>query len=611
MHYLWCRLSTGCLVALLLCGQATAETVVELHVTFDPSTGQLEGTVNDPVRSFGHRVPLAGPGAFDALPDGGLAAVEGSYLPPHVWWPTRAFDRKGDSYRLTIEVPEGQVAVATARLESDRQTEAGYSVTFVGNEPPIVFVGPYGITERWHEGLRLRTYFPPDMAPLAEAYLDRVGAYIDGFGARIGAYPYSHFWVVAAPFPVGLGFPGATYVSARILPMPFMQGRSLAHEVLHNWWGNGVRVDYAEGNWSEGLTTYLADYGLAEEAGEATAHEMRLAWLRDITALGDGDDTALTAFVQRHHAAAQVVGYDKVAMVFHMLRREIGDAAFDAGLREFWETWQGRIAGWTDLQRAFEAEDDFRSFFQQWLTRTGAPNLVLENATVTEHAAGWRLSLRLQQGPQPWNLTVPVVINLAEGDIVKLAEVSGASGEHAWILPSRPLAVAIDPDHHVLRRLAPGEAPPILRDVTLDRNAAVFIVGDDPAVTDVAEALASRLLGRAVVARTATADTVIPDEYGAVVIGLDGTIEELLRAKGLAIPDFAAGNGTARSWVSRGPNGQAVLTVAASNRAALEALQRPLPHYGARSYVVFDGHRAIDKGTLPVAREHPLRVVFE
>ncbi len=607
----WRRWFAAILVAVLWGGEAAAKHVVDLRITFDPSTGQLDGTVNNSAWSFGHQVRLADPGSFDALPEGGLAAVEGSYLPPHVWWPTRAFDGPGDSYRLTIQVPDGQVAVATARLESEIRTEEGYSATFVGNEPPIVFVGPYSIGERWHEGLRLRTYFPSDMAPLAEPYLNRVGDYIDGFGARIGAYPYSHFWVVAAPFPVGLGFPGATYVSARILPLPFMQGRSLAHEVLHNWWGNGARVDYAEGNWSEGLTTYLADYGLAEEAGEAAAHEMRLAWLRDITALGDGDDTALTAFVQRHHAAAQVVGYDKVAMVFHMLRREIGDVAFDAGLRAFWEAWQGRVAAWTDVQRAFETEGDLGSFFRQWLTRTGAPNLVLENAAVTEHAEGWRLSLQLRQAVRPWNLTVPVVISLADGDIVKLAQVLGITGEYAWILPSRPLAVAIDPDHHVLRRLAPGEAPPILRDVTLDRNAAVFIVGDDPAVIDVAEALASRLLGRAVTARAATADTAFPDESGAVVIGLDGTIEDPLAANSVPIPDFAVGNGTARSWVSRGPNGQAVLTIAAASDAALAALQRPLPHYGARSYVVFDGHRAIDKGTLPVASEHPLRVVFE
>ena len=42
------------------------------------------------------------------------------------------------------------------------------------------------------------------------------------------------------PLPVGLGFPGLTYVSDKILHLPFMQGRSLAHEIAHNWWGNAV-----------------------------------------------------------------------------------------------------------------------------------------------------------------------------------------------------------------------------------------------------------------------------------------------------------------------------------------------------------------------------------
>jgi hypothetical protein len=451
------------------------------------------------------------------------------------------------------------------------------------------------------------------MAPLAERYLDRVAGYVDTFGARIGPYPYSHFWVVAAPFPVGLGFPGATYVSARILPLPFMQGRSLAHEVLHNWWGNGVRVDYAAGNWSEGLTTYLADYGLAEEAGEASAHEMRLAWLRDITALDDDGDTALTTFVQRHHAAAQVVGYDKVAMVFHMLRQDIGEESFDEGLRTLWQRHQGHIAAWSDLQRSFEnaADRKFEGFFQQWLTRTGAPGLVLDRATVSEHAGGWQLSLRLKQETRPWDLTVPVMVSLADGDTVRLARISKTTEEYNWEFPTRPLALGIDPDHHVLRRLAPGEAPPIFRDVTLDSKAILFVVGNDPAVLDTAEALASRLLGRGVEAKIATAETPLPEAVGVIVIGLDAAVDDFLRANGLPVPDVVAGHGTARAWVARGGGGQAVMMVAATGADALAATQRALPHYGGRSYVVFDGRRAIDKGTLPVVAEHPLRVVFE
>ena len=99
-----------------------------------------------------------------------------------------------------------------------------------------------------------------------------------------------------------------------------MRGRSLAHEVLHNWWGNGVYIDYESGNWAEGLTTYMADYALAEERGPGEALDMRLGWLRDFAALPEDRDIAVTAFRSKRHDASQVVGYGKVAFIFHMLK---------------------------------------------------------------------------------------------------------------------------------------------------------------------------------------------------------------------------------------------------------------------------------------------------
>ena len=51
--------------------------------------------------------------------------------------------------------------------------------------------------------------------------------------------------------------------------------------------------------------------------------------------------------------------------------------------------------------------------------------------------------------------------------------------------------------------------------------------------------------------------------------------------------------------------------VAADNLAALQALGRPLPHYGSRSYVVFDGPKAIDKGLWPAQANHTLRRRFD
>ena len=144
--------------------------------------------------------------------------------------------------------------------------------------------------------------------------------------------------------PVGLGFEGLTYIGRQVLPLPFMRGQSLPHEILHNWWGNGVLVDYETGNWSEGLTTYMADYGLTVERSADAAREMRLAWLRDVAALPPERDSTLAGFRVRIHGAAQIVGYNKSAYLFLMLNDLLGQDAFD-GERLIWERYRFKRAG--------------------------------------------------------------------------------------------------------------------------------------------------------------------------------------------------------------------------------------------------------------------------
>jgi hypothetical protein len=53
--------------------------------------------------------------------------------------------------------------------------------------------------------------------------------------------------------------PSFTLLGSRVIRLPFILYSSYPHEILHNWWGNSVYVDYARGNWSEGLTSYLAE----------------------------------------------------------------------------------------------------------------------------------------------------------------------------------------------------------------------------------------------------------------------------------------------------------------------------------------------------------------
>jgi len=63
-------------------------------------------------------------------------------------------------------------------------------------------------------------------------------------------------------------------------------------------------------------------------------------------------------------------------------------------------------------------------------------------------------------------------------------------------------------------------------------------------------------------------------------------------------PASLAGKGSAQVWTVPGqPYPLAVIS--AQDAAALNALQRGLPHYGGQSWLVFEQGRVIDKGIWP------------
>ena len=553
----------------------------------------------------------------DGRPAGGaVAGAEGSYLPAGSGWLADLSPTSGDNriaYRLTAEVPLPQRIVATGRLAKEETDGGVYRAIFVterASEAPSVFAGPYVVTERRQDDLRVRTYFHGELAPLAEDYLSISIDYLARYGTQIGPYPYADFHIISAPLPVGLGFPNLTYVGRRVLPLPFMRGRSLAHEVLHNWWGNGVGIDYATGNWAEGLTSYQADYALAEERGGEAAREMRLGWLQNFAALPADRDVPVERFVSKRHDASQVVGYDKVAFIFHMLRAELGEATFKAGLQGFWRDQRFSVAGWSDLRIAFEAASgrDLGWFFAQWLSRPGAPRIELAEAQRLNDSDDHGVSFRLLQTDPVYRLQLPVIVDTEDGADRRVIALDRADQSFELKTAARALAVRIDPDFDTFRRLLPGESPPIFRDVTLSGETHLILPSQDPALDPTARALAQRLLQRP--PEILDDDHAGPTGGPVLVIGLAGDVEALRRARGPFTAEgdvgtaFRSGS-SARAWTARGPAGAPWLFVAAENAEALAAVARPLPHYRSRSFVVFDGSRAIKRGLWP-AHASPL-----
>lgn len=530
---------------------------------------------------------------------------DGFFLPGYDAWIPRD-DSGRTSYRITVTVPAGQRAVATGKLVSEQVNEDVYISTFEAQNPgeaPSLFVGPYRVTERLSNGLRLRTYFHEELVPLAETYLEAADGYIQRYQQNIGDYPYSDFHIISAPIPVGLGFPNLTYVGRQVIPLPFMRTRSLAHEVLHNWWGNAIWVDYASGNWAEGLTTYLADYALAADQGTEEAQTMRTKWLRDYAALPAERDQPVISFTSKQHQASQVIGYNKVAFIFHMLTTEIGQDAFAEGLRGFWRKHKHGTAAWRDLQAAFEraADQDLDWFFGQWLLRSGAPRLSLGAHSVDQDEMGFRTRIEILQPVTGYRFQLPVSLTTVDG--VRRYEITIADTltQVEFVTPEKPLYFQADPGSDVFRRLQQDETPPILRDVTLDPESRTLIMPDDAEFSGVARNLASALMDAQT--RFDSLAAARQSDNPLLLITTNDRLAEDLNLLGLEPPSaLPKVSYSAEVWTTRRADGAAVLVVSAANTTELNSLLRPLPHYRGQSYVLFEAGRAQSRGIWPISR---------
>jgi hypothetical protein len=207
-------------------------------------------------------------------------------------------------------------------------------------------------------------HVPPEHSQLASMFVDAACAYLDLYTPLLGPFPYRRFSIVENFFSSGFAYPGFTVLGPRVVAMA---PRSLApgyldHELVHNWWGNGVYVDPDDGNWCEALTSFCANYfrRIVDE-GEEAGLVYRRGTLMKLSTDPEGlDDGPLGAF-GADGGPGRFVGYDKGMFFFIMLTRlhshdpqRAADEVPWKSLRRFVEIHLGRRAGWADIQEAFE-----------------------------------------------------------------------------------------------------------------------------------------------------------------------------------------------------------------------------------------------------------------
>jgi aminopeptidase N len=560
----------------------------------------------------------------------GIISEEGVYLSPMAhWYP----DIPGDYGLFSIEVttPKGMESVTEGKMVSRsskrRETRTQWDILYPTRDVSLV-AGDYIVEEIELNGIQIVGYFYRSEADLAEGYLQASRRYIDHYNNLIGPYPFSKFAVVENFFPTGYGMPSFTLLGKRVIRLPFIVDTSLGHEVVHNWWGNSVYADSRFGNWTEGLAVYFADYRYKEAISDSAAAEFRRQINMDYTSYTEnGGDFPLSQFRDPGTPLSRAIGYGKCAMVFHMLRRVVGDNMFYHALRTVYEKYRFSEVSWRDIQAVFEriSGRDLSIFFYQWLQRSGAPLICLESASIEAPEKMHTARVTLRQEPV-FVIDIPVTFFSHDSEHSFDVQMNSAEKTFSFNLDFEAIAVQIDPDHNVLRKMDPLEMQPTIGRVMADSSGIVVLPSmASPDKRRVFEELAVHI-GETTGGVVAEDSAVTVQEFAEGNFILLGDSSEN-RMFSLAVPpdDIHLGPGAFQvggkeygadghcafiTFTNPRNPGKLICAVVGQSASAVEESGYKLAYYGNFSYVTFlDGKK--QQAGMIAAESNPLEIRFQ
>jgi hypothetical protein len=554
----------------------------------------------------------------------GIVSAEGLYLAGNGYWYPQ-FDRGLIEADVEVALPDGWHVIGAGNGTS-RGTDGVARWDSHGPLDEVTLCGGPLIVYRDAAGpVEALVYLREKDDALASKYLQATAQYVEMYRALIGPYPYGKFALVENFWETGYGMPSYTLLGAQVIRLPFILASSYPHEILHNWWGNSVFVDYSSGNWCEGLTAYMADHLIQEQRGRGAEYR-RDTLQKYRNHVRDGRDFPLTEFRSRHSAATEAVGYGKALMAFHMLRLKLGDEGFRRWAARFYRELRGRQASFVDLRATMEAVAgaDLGRFFADHVGRTGAARLEVAVRDVKRDGAAWVVSgtLRQTQDGAPLLLDVPIAVQTEDATATAVVAMTEKSAVLEVRTAARPLALHVDPAYDVFRLLDPREVPPSIGQILGEPRILAVL----PAAAPAEEREAYRALvegwrsdSHQPEIRTDAEVRTLPADRAVWLLGRDNALSAAFDAgEGWSLDGGTLAvdretmplAGHAAVIVRRHPGNaeKAIGWIFADGVAALPALGRKLPHYGKYSYLGFAGAEATNvlKGQWP-ADDSPLR----
>ncbi len=391
-----------------------------------------------------------------------------------LWYPQPADDDYAEA-ELKLDVPEGFFVVGPGeRTESfvrDGRQHATYVLRQPGKYLPAL-VGRVALaTQRQAGDVRLDAYTTPLRRADAPALLERAGQMLQFFSRLFGPCPYPIINVVLLQggAPGGHSPPGMIVLTAR---SPFARERLaddpanfddvpyfyLAHELAHQWWGQGVAGQNYRERWlSEGAAQYAAALWVQHAHGPRTFQSV----LRRLSnwALREGQAGPIQlgfrlGHIQHDPQIYRAIVYDKGAYVLHMLRGLVGDEAFFQALRRFQQQHRFRKAGTADLREALElaSGSDLRAYFDAWVHGTSVPRLRGELQT-TSMNQGQRTQVTVRAADLPGPVPLELILRAGAQSLVRRVTVPPGGASFTFDTSFRPSRLELNTDGGLLAQI--------------------------------------------------------------------------------------------------------------------------------------------------------------
>jgi tetratricopeptide (TPR) repeat protein len=402
---------------------------------------------------------------------------DGAYLLlPARWFPLTNFPANRYTATFRLNVPDTFAVAGTGKaaaptpMAGKNAVEGGrlqYTFECKNLAPNGTFVAGSNLqlNPKQAEGINVAVYAPRTASANAQNFADSVARSVTIFSDLFGPIPDPTFSVIQLPDGTVRDFaaPGVLLLSQRIWD-PRASDRTIARLVASQWWGVQVLPATPGDVWiTDGLARYsealYAEQNAGKEAGLKAVDEFAVGALM----YEDAAPIAQAARLAPYSPDYRSVVMNKGAMIFHMLRAQMGDVAFKSALRDFYFQFAEKAARIEDFeniaQRRAEASvkppqdpPNLRSFFAQWLNSTGIPEFSLEY-TVYRTPKGFRVVGKIKQPLDTFHMPVDLRIDTEGNPEPRTIDVTGTESSFTVETFGRPKpgGIKIDPNNVILK----------------------------------------------------------------------------------------------------------------------------------------------------------------